>query len=68
MGGASGRQYVALLIDPTTGEIEAYGPAAEPDAVVLAAELQTRTVVDARNLLDPAAMRRLGFAYHGVGR
>jgi UDPglucose 6-dehydrogenase len=25
-------------------------------------------VVDARNLLDPAAMRRLGFAYQGVGR
>jgi UDPglucose 6-dehydrogenase len=25
-------------------------------------------VVDARNLLDPAAMRRMGFAYDGVGR
>ena len=25
-------------------------------------------VVDARNLLDPAAMRRLGFTYQGVGR
>lgn len=25
-------------------------------------------VVDARNLLDPAAMRRLGFLYEGVGR
>lgn len=25
-------------------------------------------VVDARNLLDPAAMRRLGFSYQGVGR
>jgi UDPglucose 6-dehydrogenase len=25
-------------------------------------------VVDARNLLDPSAMRRLGFAYDGVGR
>jgi len=25
-------------------------------------------MVDARNLLDPAAMRRLGFAYEGVGR
>jgi UDPglucose 6-dehydrogenase len=25
-------------------------------------------VVDARNLLDPAALRRLGFAYDGVGR
>ena len=25
-------------------------------------------IVDARNLLDPAAMRRLGFTYQGVGR
>ena len=25
-------------------------------------------VVDARNLLDPAAMRRRGFAYQGIGR
>jgi hypothetical protein len=25
-------------------------------------------VVDARNLLDPVAMRRRGFAYQGVGR
>ena len=47
MGGASGRQYVALLIDPTTGEIEAYGPADEPDAIVLAAELQTALAADA---------------------
>jgi UDPglucose 6-dehydrogenase len=31
-------------------------------------ELASRSVVDARNLLDPAAMRRLGFAYRGVGR
>jgi UDPglucose 6-dehydrogenase len=27
-----------------------------------------RAMVDARNLLDPAAMRRRGFAYQGVGR
>ena len=27
-----------------------------------------RAIVDARNLLDPAAMRRRGFAYQGVGR
>jgi len=27
-----------------------------------------RAVVDARNLLDPAAMRRMGFSYQGVGR
>ena len=28
----------------------------------------SRPIVDARNLLDPAAMRRRGFAYDGVGR
>ena len=27
-----------------------------------------RSIVDARNLLDPAAMRHLGFAYRSVGR
>jgi len=27
-----------------------------------------RALVDARNLLDPVAMRRRGFAYQGVGR
>jgi hypothetical protein len=27
-----------------------------------------RGLIDARNLLDPAAMRRRGFNYHGVGR
>jgi UDPglucose 6-dehydrogenase len=27
-----------------------------------------RALVDARNVLDPAAMRRRGFAYVGVGR
>ena len=32
-------------------------------------ELMDRpAVVDARNLLDPAAMRRWGFAYEGIGR
>ena len=35
-----GRQYVALLIDPSTGEIEAYGPADELNAVLLAEELR----------------------------
>jgi UDPglucose 6-dehydrogenase len=30
--------------------------------------LATRAIVDARNLLDPAAMRQLGFAYQGIGR
>lgn len=34
---------------------------------VAAAMVEPR-VVDARNLLDPAAMRRLGFRYQGVGR
>ena len=30
--------------------------------------MRTPTIVDTRNLLDPAALRRLGFVYRGVGR
>jgi len=30
--------------------------------------LTSPVLVDCRNLLDPAAMRRRGFSYHGVGR
>ena len=30
--------------------------------------MATRVVVDARNLLDPAALRRRGFSYDGIGR
>jgi hypothetical protein len=67
MGAASGRRYVALLINPTTGEIEAYGPADEPDAIVLAAELRTALPADAelREIgvlvlpLQPTAARRV---------
>jgi hypothetical protein len=44
---ASGRKYVALLIDPDTGEIEAYGPVDEPNAVVLAGELRAALAGDA---------------------
>jgi len=34
----------------------------------VAASMQSAEVVDTRNLLDPAAMRRIGFGYRGVGR
>jgi len=30
--------------------------------------MRGRAIVDARNLLDPVAMRRRGFVYQGVGR
>ena len=30
--------------------------------------MATPVVVDARNLLDPAQLRRLGFEYSGIGR
>ena len=30
--------------------------------------VEQRTIVDARNLLDPPALRRCGFTYEGVGR
>ena len=34
----------------------------------VATSMRGRAIVDARNLLDPAAMRRRGFDYSGVGR
>jgi hypothetical protein len=45
--GGSGRRYVVLLIDPSTGEIEAFGPVDEPNAAVLAAELHAALAADA---------------------
>jgi hypothetical protein len=45
--GGPGRQYVVLLIDPCTGEIEAHGPVDEPHAVVLAGELRAALAGDA---------------------
>jgi UDPglucose 6-dehydrogenase len=62
---------------------DAYDAASAADALVLLTEwdefrwldfdrvrevMSGRAIVDARNLLDPAAMRRRGFAYQGVGR
>ncbi len=62
---------------------DAYDAATNAEAIVLMTEwdefrwldfdrvrdaMQGRVIVDARNLLDPAAMRRRGFAYQGVGR
>jgi UDPglucose 6-dehydrogenase len=38
------------------------------DFTRVAGLMAARSIVDARNLLDPAAMRHLGFAYAGVGR
>jgi UDPglucose 6-dehydrogenase len=38
------------------------------DFAKVAAALAEPRVVDARNLLDPAALRRSGFAYEGIGR
>ncbi|MDQ6927659.1 MAG: UDP-glucose/GDP-mannose dehydrogenase family protein [Actinomycetota bacterium] len=38
------------------------------DFTKVAAEMAEPRIVDARNILDPAALRRLGFAYDGVGR
>jgi hypothetical protein len=45
--GESGRQYVVLLIDPDSGEIEAHGPVDEPHAVTLAGELRAALAADA---------------------
>jgi hypothetical protein len=30
--------------------------------------MRAKRIVDARNLLDPAAMRKRGFSYQGLGR
>ena len=38
------------------------------DFTRVAGLMAARSIVDARNLLDPAAMRHLGFVYVGVGR
>jgi len=38
------------------------------DFAKVAAALEHKRVVDARNLLDPAALRRRGFSYEGLGR
>ena len=35
---------------------------------VLAGMAEPHAIVDARNLLDSSAMRRLGFGFQGVGR
>jgi UDPglucose 6-dehydrogenase len=62
---------------------DAYEAAENADAVVVLTEwdefrwldfervvglMRGRAIVDARNMLDPAAMRRRGFVYTGVGR
>jgi UDPglucose 6-dehydrogenase len=38
------------------------------DFDAVAKRLSTPAIVDARNLLDPAMLRRLGFTYEGIGR
>ena len=47
MVNGQGRLYVALLIDPSTGEIEAYGPVDELNAVLVAEELRVALAADA---------------------
>jgi UDPglucose 6-dehydrogenase len=79
---AAGERALALLpgIDLCA---DAYDAAADTDAIALltewdafrwldfervAASMPQPTIIDARNLLDPHAMRRRGFSYHGIGR
>jgi UDPglucose 6-dehydrogenase len=38
------------------------------DFRTIAASMETPRIVDARNLLDAVALRRLGFTYEGIGR
>jgi hypothetical protein len=46
MAGEPSPRYVVLLMDPTTGEIEAFGPVRESNAVVLAAQLHAALAAD----------------------
>jgi UDPglucose 6-dehydrogenase len=76
-------ERAAALVPSLDLRADPYDAAAGTDAVALltewdafrwldfervAASMRTPTIVDARNLLDPHAMRRRGFTYHGVGR
>jgi len=40
----------------------------ELDWAAAGERMRGRVVIDGRNLLDPEAMRALGFAYEGIGR
>lgn len=40
----------------------------ELDPVALSAATSARTIIDARNCLDPAVWRAAGWTYHGMGR
>jgi UDPglucose 6-dehydrogenase len=79
---AAGEQ-AARLVPGLDVRADAYDAAAGADAIALVTEwdefrwldfdrirerMRGNTIVDARNLLDPAAMRRRGFSYDGVGR
>jgi UDPglucose 6-dehydrogenase len=57
---ATGAQVVALLTE--------WDEFRWLDFERVAAAMATPAIVDTRNVLDPAAMRRRGFAYQGVGR
>ncbi len=53
---------VLLVVMTEWNEFRALAPAR------LAQAMAGRTIVDLRNIFDPAAMRAAGFVYHGVGR
>jgi UDPglucose 6-dehydrogenase len=79
---AAGEQ-AGRLVPGLDVRIDPYDAAAGADAIALVTEwdefrwldfervrssMRGNAIVDARNLLDPAAMRRRGFSYDGVGR
>jgi UDPglucose 6-dehydrogenase len=55
-----GAHVVALLTE--------WGEFASLNFTKVAALMDTPAVFDARNILDPTALRRLGFSYAGIGR
>ncbi len=78
-----GMENAALELEGATYAKDAYEAAAGADVLVLLTEwdefkwldyhrikglMNRACVVDTRNCLDPAVLRKLGFAYEGVGR
>jgi len=76
-------EHARALLTGVELRADAYDAATGADAIALLTEwdefrwldfervasvMRARTILDTRNLLDPAAMRRRGFVYNAVGR
>jgi UDPglucose 6-dehydrogenase len=71
--GVHGVEQVASLEEALAGAdaavlVTEWPQLGEADWPELARSMRTALLVDGRNMLDPAAMARAGFAYEGIGR